>query len=83
MTSVLDNVNIICRTESLDVESLEILKRLKLKTNLTKFHVTKGGTDKKVHQYFSKLDKDLLNKLYNVYKLDFEFFGYSIDEYIH
>ena len=71
-----------CRTESIDVESLEILKRIGLRTNLTKFHVTKGGTDKKTHQYFSQLDRDLLNKLYNVYKLDFDFFGYSFDEHI-
>ena len=69
------------RTESIDVESLEILKRLGFRTNLTKFHVTKGGTKKKTHQYFSQLNKDLLNKLYNVYKLDFVFFGYSFDEY--
>ena len=70
----------IFRTESIDVESLKIIERLGFRTNLTKYHVTKGGTDKKTHQYFSQLDKDLLIKLYKVYKLDFEFFGYSFDE---
>ena len=44
-------------------------------------HVTKGGTDKKTIKYFSQLDKDLLHKLYNVYKVDFDFFGYSMDEF--
>ena len=60
---------------------MEILKRLEFKTNLTKIHVTKGGTDKKTIKYFSQLDKDLLHKLYNVYKVDFDFFGYSMDEF--
>ena len=43
--------------------------------------MTKGGTDKKTIKYFSQLDKDLLHKLYNVYKVDFDFFGYSMDEF--
>ena len=70
------------RTESIDLESLKIVERLGFRTNLTKSHVTIGGTDKKTHQYFLKLSKDLLNKLYNVYRLDFEFFGYSFDEVV-
>jgi len=74
--------DLIAKVETIDDDSNNILKRLGFQTNLTKFHVTNGGTDKKTQEYFSKLDNDLLKKLHKVYELDFKFFGYSIDEYL-
>lgn len=42
-----------------------------------------SSTYKKVsEEYFATIDRDKIKKLYNRYKIDFELFGYSPDEYI-
>ena len=33
-------------------------------------------------RYFRDIDKESVKKLYNIYKIDFEMFGYSVDEYL-
>ena len=74
-------LNFSCSLESINEEKFEVLKRLGLEKKLTKLAVSNEGRNKKTQEYFSTLNKDLLNKLYQIYKLDFEFFGYSVDEY--
>ena len=38
-------------------------------------------TRKEAREYFSKLDKTLVKKLYSAYKVDFELFGYEADDF--
>ena len=33
-------------------------------------------------KYFREIDNESLKKLYDIYKYDFEMFGYSVDEYL-
>ena len=33
-------------------------------------------------RYFRDIDAEIIKKLYDVYKIDFEMFGYSIDQYL-
>ena len=41
-------------------------------------HVSSGGSTKELaKKYFSQLSLSTVKKLYNVYKVDFEMFGYS------
>ena len=41
-------------------------------------HVSSGGSTKELaRKYFSQLSLDTVKKLYNIYKVDFEMFGYS------
>ena len=45
-------------------------------------HQSAGGSTTKVSQdYFSMLDENTVERLYNFYKIDFEMFGYSFQEY--
>ena len=46
-------------------------------------HQSAGGSTKKVSKdYFSMLDENTVERLYNFYKIDFEMFGYSFQEYL-
>ena len=41
-------------------------------------HVSSGGSTKELaRKYFSQLNLDTVKKLYNIYQVDFEMFGYS------
>ena len=40
-----------------------------------------GSTAKVSKEYFSMLDNTTVERLYNIYKIDFEMFGYSFQEY--
>ena len=42
-----------------------------------------GSTSELAREYFSQLDKDDVEKLYQLYKMDFEMFGYSPDLYFN
>ena len=33
-------------------------------------------------RYFRNIDKQSVKKLYDIYKIDFEMFGYSIEDYL-
>jgi len=45
-------------------------------------HVSSGGSTKSLSEkYFSQLDLETVVKLYQVYKVDFQMFGYSPDKY--
>lgn len=47
-----------------------------------KTHTSSGGSTKEqAKKYFSQLSLDIVKKLYNVYKVDFEMFGYSPQMY--
>ena len=40
-----------------------------------------GSTRDLAKKYFSELDKTMVRKLYEFYKVDFEMFDYNPDEY--
>jgi hypothetical protein len=42
-----------------------------------------GNTSELAREYFSQLYKDDVEKLYQLYKMDFEMFGYSPDSYLN
>ena len=45
-------------------------------------HVSSGGSTRDLaRKYFSELDIMMVRRLYEFYKVDFEMFGYSPDEY--
>ena len=45
-------------------------------------HVSSGGSTKDLARiYFSEMDIDTVKRLYQLYKVDFEMFGYTPDEY--
>ena len=51
-------------------------------TFISESHVSSGGSTKDLSKnYFSELDITIVMKLYEFYKVDFEMFDYSPDEY--
>ena len=45
-------------------------------------HVTQGNTsDTTVARYYSMIDRASLDRLYNIYRLDFLLFNYTADQY--
>ena len=77
------NYRIIAKFDTLTADSDRILKALNLSVHLTIAHVTQNKTtDNTVASYYSTITKDLLGKLYDVYKFDFLLFYYTLDEYV-
>ena len=51
-------------------------------TFISESHVSSGGSTKDLAKnYFSELDVTMVKKLHEFYKVDFEMFDYSPDEY--
>ena len=42
-----------------------------------------GSTSQLAKEYFSQVDRGDVIKLYQLYKIDFDMFGYSADDYIN
>ena len=45
-------------------------------------NTSESEKDRKVIDYFAQLDKKTLKRLYDMYKIDFEMFGYSLQPYV-
>ena len=74
--------DVIARLDTLDKDSGQIFRSIELSAHLPKSHVTQGNaTDNTVSSYYSTICKDLLKKLWNIYKFDFLLFNYTVDEY--
>jgi chondroitin 4-sulfotransferase 11 len=74
--------SIIARLDTLTVDSDQIFKSMAVSAQLPRSHVTQGRTtDNTVATYYSQISKDLLDKLYNIYKFDFLLFNYNGVEY--
>ena len=65
------------------ITNITIAKETKF---IQKFHKTKLSrkltTEDKTIELFSKLNKTQLDKLYNLYKMDFEVFGYHVYPFV-
>ena len=69
-------------TDTMKEDSEKIRKKIGVKRSLPLDHVQPSGNSKtKIHKFYSDFDKKLLDKLYNIYEMDFILFGYSPDEY--
>ena len=58
----------------------ELLDHKDRRMNETPKFGSKGS--KKIFSYFSLLEKNVKLRLYNLYKIDFEMFGYSASRYL-
>ena len=55
------------------------------KANMTLHSKPKNGSEsvtQKISKYFSMLDKSVRSDLYDLYKIDFELFGYDASEFL-
>ena len=69
-------------TDTMKEDSEIILKKIGVKGSLPLSHVQPSGNSKiKIQEFYSDFDKDLLDKLYKVYEMDFLLFGYRADEF--
>ena len=60
-----------------------ILNLKEIKVNLVDNHSRDGGaTTDKTLETFRRLDPELIKQVYQVYRYDFELFGYSPDNYL-
>ncbi|KAK4326838.1 hypothetical protein Pmani_002670 [Petrolisthes manimaculis] len=84
-TPCLIDYDIIAKFETLDRDQDYVMHRAGLQGRVKPFwkHLTKGRkTADTVKKYFATITKSELIKLYGKYRLDFELFDYSIDEYL-
>ncbi|KAG7167850.1 carbohydrate sulfotransferase 9-like [Homarus americanus] len=84
-TPCLVDYEVIVKFETLDRDQNYIIRKnhLEKKIQPSWKHLTNGKkTSDTVKKYFATITKTELMKLYNKYKLDFELFSYSIDEYL-
>ena len=75
--------NIIGRVDTLEIESENIFKVLKINMSLPHAHESQvnTSTDMMAESYYGTLDRNLMQKLIDIYKPDFYLFGYSEDDY--
>ena len=73
--------NIIARLDTLVKDSEQVFKSIGVSDHLPVSHATGNTTENTVASYYSDISKDLLDKLYNIYKFDFLLFDYTSFEY--
>lgn len=84
-TPCLVDYEVIAKFETLDRDNNYIIQKSHLEKKIKPSwkHLTKGKkTSDTVQKYFATITKTELMKLYDKYKLDFDLFGYSVDEYL-
>lgn len=84
-TPCLLDYDVIAKFETLERDQNYIVKKKHLEDKIkpTWKHLTKGvKTSDTVRKYFATITKKDLMDLYDKYKLDFELFDYSMDEYL-
>ena len=78
--------DVIGRMETFDEDVKYIMKKSNLESifsmkSIKKLHSSKHKSNKMTQKYFSQLTKGQVNELYNMYKMDFEMFGYDAKNY--
>ncbi|KAK7065346.1 hypothetical protein SK128_015664 [Halocaridina rubra] len=84
-TPCLLDYDVIAKFETLERDQTYIIKEKHLESKIKPSwkHLTNGiKTADTIKKYFATITKKDLMGLYEKYKLDFELFGYSIDEYL-
>ena len=70
----------ITRIDTMADDSVEILKRIGILRQLPFHHMTQGKTsDKTVDTYYADIERSTMEKLYQLYRMDFLLFGYTPD----
>ena len=66
-----------------------IAQESKLDVNITSFpwtnkqnNLQESSLEPLSVRYFRQIDRDSVHKLYDIYKIDFEMFGYSVQDYL-
>ena len=82
MQNLLDRFNVIGKFETMKEDADYIINASNLNISFPK--INSHGKDHKLLslRYFRGIDAESIKKLYDVYKIDFEMFGYSIDQYL-
>ena len=81
----IDRFNVIGKFETMKEDVEYIINASNLNIGPSSFpKVHSHGKDPKLLslKYFRDIDAESMKKLYDVYKIDFEMFEYSIDEYL-
>ena len=84
-----DRYNVIGTFETIKEDVEYIAQESKLDVNITSFpwtnkknHHTDTSQEPLSVKYFRQIDRDSIQQLYNIYKIDFEMFGYSVQDYL-
>ena len=74
--------NVIGKLETMKEDVDYIINASNLNTSFPKIH--SHGKDHNILslRYFQGIDAESIKKLYDVYKIDFEMFGYTVDDYL-
>ena len=79
---------IIGKTETFEEDISYVLEKQNLsyllpaKGNVKKMN-SADGTEKSAVEFFQELEKEDREKLFHIYKLDFEMFGYDVEPYLN
>ncbi|CAD1474255.1 unnamed protein product, partial [Heterotrigona itama] len=80
-TPCLLDYDIIAKVETLWQDQIYTIRKLHLQDTIEPRWRHSGGYENPSKIYFGQLNKDLIQKLYEKFKLDFELFDYSPDDY--
>ncbi|KAF7993862.1 hypothetical protein HCN44_011131 [Aphidius gifuensis] len=75
------NYSLVAKVETLYQDQLFAFEKLGLSQLIKPHWKHKVGISNAARIYFKQLNISQVNRLYNKYKLDFEMFAYSVDEY--
>ena len=76
--------NVIGKLETIVEDTTYISQKANLNLDISQFPWAnkKGATKDSSLDYFKQIDAKSILKLYEIYKIDFEMFGYSVSEYL-
>ncbi|XP_063219353.1 carbohydrate sulfotransferase 11 isoform X2 [Bacillus rossius redtenbacheri] len=74
------NYDIIGKYETLYEDSDFVLRSAGVHTKFPRLTKT-SSTSNKLYKYFNSLSENTINKLYNIYLLDFKLFGYTLNKF--
>ncbi|XP_018324385.1 carbohydrate sulfotransferase 11-like [Agrilus planipennis] len=77
--------DVIAHVETLQEDADYLIKHAKLEDVIKPQwrHKSASQTKDEAKKYFSELSQSQIKDLYNIYRQDFEMFGYSVDEYLY
>ena len=80
--------NVIGKLETMKEDVDYIINASNLNISLSSFpRINSHSSHSNEHKllslrYFREIDEESVKKLYDIYKIDFEMFGYSVDDYL-
>ena len=88
MQNLLDRFDVIGKFETMKEDVEYIINASNLNISPSSFpRINSHSSHNNGHKllslrYFQDIDTESIKKLYDIYKIDFEMFGYSIDQYL-